>query len=262
MITIEKSKCVKCKQCIKVCPFTVLQEMDGYPEFNVNKVCIECLHCAAICPEDAIEYDFGSNSNPKCKSIPMPLTEDFANQLTYHIKTRRSIRHFKEEVVSKEVLTDILSTVKMVPSAKNQHPCKWVIVHGKDHTQRVMDMVLSWVSQTGIAPEIQSEYAIGNNIVTMDAPDLLIAYGSESAINSHTDCTIALTSAELLLQAKGIGTCWAGYLTRMSNANPEIIKYLGIPEGNKIYGILAMGYPDGEKYNKIPCRPDSEITWI
>ncbi|WP_027399999.1 nitroreductase family protein [Anaerovorax odorimutans] len=266
MITVDKSKCIKCKQCIRICPFTVIQEVNEYPKLNENKKCIECLHCISICPENALIYDCECNSKDcQCQSVPsneVVLSDDFSKQLAHHIKTRRSIRRYKNNVVEKETITNVLDTVKMCPSAKNQHPCKWIVINGKEKVSKIMDMVLRWVRENKISPEILTEYEAGNNCVTMNAPNILIAYGSESAINSYTDCTISLTSAELLFQSKGIGTCWAGYLTRISNADTEIKEYLGIPDGSKIYGIITMGYPDNENYIKIPYRADSDIKWI
>lgn len=270
MITVTKSNCIGCNQCIKVCPFTVLQEVNGYPEINQNKTCLKCLHCVAICPQDALTYDCGCNDSsiePSkcCQSVPsheLHLSADFDKQLAHHIKTRRSIRSYQETAVDKDLIIEVLKTIKMAPSAKNQHPCKWIVVHDKENTNKIMEMVLRWVAETGVSTEILSEYAVGNNCVTMDAPNLLIAYGRESAVNPSGDCTIALTSAELLLQAKGVGTCWAGYLNRISNASSEIKEYLGLPKGNNIYGILTMGYADNEEYSKIPYRADPDITWI
>ena len=87
-------------------------------------------------------------------------------------------------------------------------------------------MILEYVDETGVSPEIASEMETGNNVVMGTAKTLLLAYANDNAISPETDTAIAMTTAELYLQAKGIGTCWAGYLKRMANNIPGIREML------------------------------------
>ncbi|MFA7661816.1 MAG: hypothetical protein WCX59_03270, partial [Anaerovoracaceae bacterium] len=60
-----------------------------------------------------------------------------------------------------------------------------------------------------------------------------------------------------------IGTCWAGYLTRMVNAIPEIREMLKLTDEDKVYGALMVGYPRGEDYLHIPNRKrPPEFIWV
>lgn len=260
MIYVDQSNCIKCNQCIEICPAAVLESQGGYPHFNEKKNCFHCSHCVAICPENALS----------CHTTPqnrVPAEKDFRNeafneQLAMLVKARRSIRCYQKTPVPKSVVQEVLDVAKMTPSAKNQQPTNWVVVSGKEKTDHLMDLVLDWTKENNASPEIKAEYDAGNNVVTLDAPSLLISYGSKKTISPQIDCIIALTTAELLLQAKGIGTCHCGYLRRISNASAEITKYLGIPEGYEIFGILAMGYADNEEYLTLPERNTPEVNWV
>ena len=105
---------------------------------------------------------------------------------------------------------------------------------------------------------------VGNNIVIGNATTLLLAYARNNAISPETDTAIAMTTVELYLQAKGIGTCWAGYLRGMANRIPEIKELLPeLPENNSFYGAFMLGYPEDEKYLHVPQRfKRADIEWV
>lgn len=261
MINFDYEKCVKCLKCVSVCPFTVLKVTDGRPQLNEEKICIKCMHCAAACPEKAI--DFGSSDAILHQELPK-VREGFDEDLKNHIMTRRSYRHFSKEPVPREIVEETLELVSWAPSAKNQHPAKWIVIDSKEVMDKIMGHILDTVRETGVSPEILSEYETGNNVVMGTAPMLLLAYGRNNAISPETDVAIAMTTAELYLQSRGIGTCWAGYLKRFCNSLPEIQQLLPeIPENNSFYGAFMMGYPEKENYLHVPERiKRADIKWV
>lgn len=260
MITIDKGKCAGCLKCVKVCPFTALEEKNGKPELNQGKLCLECMHCAAVCNAQAITY--GSKAavlDREIKSAP----DNFLESLENHIMTRRSYRHFKETPVDRKVLERVLETAAWSASAKNQHDTKYIVIDDKEIIKKIMDEILEFAKATGAVPEITAEYARGNNPVMGNAPTLLLAYAPDDNVNPLGDTFIKLSAVEMLLQAQNIGTCWAGYLTRLSNGVPGVKKILDIPEGSSVYGAFMMGYPDNEEYHKIPKRlKRPEVKWL
>ena len=266
MITIDNAKCTGCLTCLSVCPFTVLEEADGKPQLAEGKGCLACMHCAAACPEKAISY--GEQEAILQSSLPQTAegfdAERFAAELKGHILGRRSYRHFSSEKVDRKLIEEALELASWAPSAKNQHPTKWIIIDDADIIKQIMEHILKYAEENGISPEIVSEYAIGNNVVMGTAPTMLLAYASEYAISPETDTAIAMTTAELYLQSKGVGTCWAGYFKRMCNAIPEVKELLPrIPRGHSFYGAFMMGYPENEEYIHIPNRvKKADISWV
>lgn len=262
MITVNKERCTGCMTCVKVCPFTVLGQQEGKPQMREGKACIKCMHCAAACPEKAISFGEG----PAILDRELPkVSEHFREDLERHIVTRRSYRNFKDTPVDRTEIQHALELAAWAPSAKNQHPAKWIVVDSKETIKAMMNCILEYVKETGTSPEIVSEYENeGNNVVMGTAPTLILCYGRNNAINSPQDVAIAMTTAELVLQSRGIGTCWAGYLTRLSNAIPGIQALLPkLPENNSFYGAFMAGYPEGERYLHIPERMKrADIQWV
>ena len=55
-IRIDCDKCLKCKECVKVCSYGVLEWLDDIPIVVDPKSCALCLECEKICPADAITH--------------------------------------------------------------------------------------------------------------------------------------------------------------------------------------------------------------
>ena len=260
MVTIDLDKCIGCEKCVLVCPFTILDMKDGKPIPNSNKRCLECMHCAAICPQNAIGY--GDKEGILPRDYPK-FPENLPKILEGYLMTRRSYRHFIPTAVPMDIMNHAIWVSDWAPSAKNQHPTKWIVINDDNKIRQMMDHILEYVKETGLSSEILEEYNHGNNVVVGTAKTLLLAYASTKAINPPVDSALALHTVELILQSKGIGTCWAGYLTRMCNQIPALQEMLKLPEGFQVYGALMVGYTDNEAYNNIPQRlKKSDAQWL
>ena len=259
MINIDLEKCIGCLKCVSVCPFKVIDIEEGKPKAK-DKLCVKCLHCAAACSENAISLDNIEGVLPE----EMPAFPDNFQQLMEgFLMTRRSYRHFKPEPVPKEIMSNALRVSAWAPSAKNQHPTKWIVVNDEKKISKIMEYILQYVRETGNSPEIEKLYESGLNVVLGNAKTILIAYAKIDSINPPVDTALALYNAELVLQSQGIGTCWAGYLTRLTNQIPALKDFLKIPEGFQLYGAMMAGYPENEEYIHIPNRQKQPIIdWL
>ena len=55
------------------------------------------------------------------------------------IKIRRSIREFEDRRVSPEIIESILSESCQAPSAANERPWRFIVIHDKDLIRRLSD---------------------------------------------------------------------------------------------------------------------------
>lgn len=251
MVKIDYGKCVGCLRCTKVCIFTIIEEREGKPFVLENKLgCAKCMHCGIVCPEGAISWD----GKPMMISEEKPIVSDtFSEDMGDFLLTRRSYRNFKQEPVDMELIRRALDVASWAPSAKNQHPTKYYVVSGEAMVETMMGAIMDYLKRTGESPEVLSEYSRGNNMVFGNASTLILAYARSNAINPAVDTALALDYADLMLQAQGLGTCWAGYLTRFVNKVPVLNRMFPVPENNNFYGALLVGYPT-EDYLYVPER--------
>ena len=112
---VDKSKCIKCGKCINTCSGMVIEfGQDGYPymkEFERFgwRGCWRCQHCLAVCPQGAISI---FEKKPE-DSLPMPpkAMGEYMEQL---VISRRSCRRFLDKNVAPNIVTRILSAMRMV----------------------------------------------------------------------------------------------------------------------------------------------------
>jgi nitroreductase len=75
------------------------------------------------------------------------------------------------------------------------------------------------------------------------------------------DTGIAAAHMVLLAEALGLGTCFIAFLVRTLQDSQELRALLKIPEGNRVYAALTVGYP-GVKYLRLTGRRPVKTRWI
>ena len=60
-ITVDEERCVKCDECVDVCPTDVFSEgteaTKGFPTVQNVADCIECFSCKDVCRSDAFIFE-------------------------------------------------------------------------------------------------------------------------------------------------------------------------------------------------------------
>lgn len=250
MPELNRDLCISCGLCARVCPAGVITYENGAPVLNPKRQCMECWHCAAICPQKAI-IQAGTDLYP-----PIP-----EGELERLVTMRRSARHFKDEPPAKEVITTALETAAWAPTGKNERTYGWSVVYGKDQVQKLLRIVLNWAKDKPRIKVLTRLVTVDRDPVTCGASCVIIGHNAHEAANPETDTVIAATTAELLLNKQGVGTCWGGYLRRAVDICPEAREFLGIPDDHGVYAVLLTGIPDNEPYRNIPHRLKPDIKW-
>ncbi len=250
MIKIDYEKCIGCLSCTDKCVCASFSIEEGRPVYNEEMGCIKCMHCAIACPENAITFD----GKPAVLNEELPvLSETLADDLESLVLTRRSYRNFREEMVPAEDIRHALQLTAWAPSSSNSHMIKFITVNGREHVEKIMEIIIEYIKETGVYSNLLPRLEKGMNPVVTNAPNLILAYAPNDTWHPDTDAAIALTTAELVLQARGIGTCWAGYLRTFLSKIPALQQYVGMPADCTCCGCLLAGYPT-EEYHYIPER--------
>ena len=73
------------------------------------------------------------------------------------------------------------------------------------------------------------------------------------------DAGLAAQTIETMAVSMGMGALYNGYLARITDANPEAKKWLGI-EGKTIKACMLLGYPD-RTYRRTAPRKSANVIW-
>ena len=162
------------------------------------------------------------------------------------IRTRRSIRAYRDEPVAREQLLRFLEAIRLAPSWKDKQ-CWNVIVLSDREQIRKLGELLRW--NPGKAVFDTAPCFI---VVTADP--------EKSGIRDDkpyymTDVGIALENGVLAAAEMGLGTCWVGAFTE-----GPIKDFLGIPESIRIVALTPLGIP-AEAPEPRPRKPLEELVF-
>jgi nitroreductase/NAD-dependent dihydropyrimidine dehydrogenase PreA subunit len=261
LIVVDQEKCNRDGICAAVCPPQIIElRGEGFPESvaGTDTLCISCGHCVAVCQTGALSH----------ARIPVvecvPIREELhasAEVIEQFLKKRRSIRTFEGKTVPRELLEHLIDTARWAHSAVNTQPVRWTIVYDGSRVKHLAGLLAEWVRKEGFAPHYVAAWDRGKDTMLRGAPHLVVATASAENPWAQVDSVIALTYLELAAQAHGLGTCWAGILTRAAAFNSAVTEYLKLEAGHKVCGAVMLGYPK-YRYHRIPKRNTAVLKWL
>lgn len=174
------------------------------------------------------------------------------------IKSRRSIRAYKDTSVEREKLQLLAECGVWAPSAMNKQEWEVRIVDSKEWIDGATAAYLKAVEGTNKAdyllkPGFKNIFRNAPAVIFVAAPDGLFAGENVGCLAQN----VMLAATEL-----GLGTCFLGSV-QMMFAEPAMqshLQSLGFSEGYKLRYALAVGYPDETPEAKP--RDMEKIKWV
>ncbi|SFQ42735.1 nitroreductase family protein [Flavobacterium akiainvivens] len=161
-----------------------------------------------------------------------------------NILTRRSIRKYTTQQVSKAQIDTIMKSAIYAPSALNKQPWEVRVVQNpeilKEINQRFLNFAEGKEFQGSAAHYKEPGFSIFHN-----APTLIVIARDKSSDISYLDSGIILQNILLSSHAIGLGTCPLGTLVPILNNpdNKDILELLNIPDGYEVAINISLGYP-------------------
>ena len=179
------------------------------------------------------------------------------NETLNTILTRRSVRKYKPEQISGDILKQIIDAGLHAPSAMGRQPWHIVVVRGFD---KIAEVDFEVKAATARMPDNPYKEFVGgaNYTINYHAPTFMIVSGNTalSPRNAPFDCALMLGNMFLAAHSLGVGSCWINQLNVL-NDEPGFRKYmtrLGIPTENRIFGCACFGYADGPIREAAPRK--------
>ena len=245
MVAIDREKCIGCGLCAADCCMANIITENSKASLK-RQSCIRCGHCVAICPQGAVsipEYDM-TDVEPLAYGGISP------EILLKSIKSRRSIRKYKQKPVSKEAIEQLIQAGRYTATAKNQQDNRFVFVADrleelKKLTRGVIDTftpedISTMDPQLKIYAKFNMRFKADpkDDYLFQNAPVLLVIAGRR-----EFDAGMAAQNIENMAVAMGLGALYNGYLKGLFNSSTEIKSWLGI-EDKEILCCILLGYPD------------------
>ncbi|MGQ3684759.1 MAG: nitroreductase family protein [Candidatus Loosdrechtia sp.] len=195
------------------------------------------------------------------------------------IRKRRSIRKFKPDPVSDELLVQLLESARLAPSGSNTQPWRFIVV--KDAETRLKLQSASYNQRhVGQAPVVivccadikafsefpeRIDELIAVGALPAKTREVFVPSLKRGEMNADIKWHLLITATgntdiaieHMVLQAVelGLGTCWVRWFD-----DNKIKEALGIPENIEAIAILPVGYP-AEDPPPRPRFPLDEIVY-
>jgi len=253
---------------------------DGFPKIKNPENCFLCGHCVGVCESNAI---FNSQFNyDEIKPMQHNISSD---DMMSFLKMRRSCRHYQNKKVDKVILQKLIETAKMAPTVFNCEERGFVVISKKETLNKFRDKLYGSTKRglklirlmtnkpmslmlTKEAKEyfrrarLDLEMTLSNEGVGMDtyfhgAPHLILftgiakdPFGKDHALNAmHYFMSMA--------QSMGLGCCINGHV---QDASKVVSKLIEVPDQQKIYCAITLGYPSVQYKNSV-SRKSAEVIW-
>ena len=182
------------------------------------------------------------------------------------IKMRRSVRSYKNQTVSEEVIRKIIECGCYAPSGMNRQPWRFIVVldPGVREVLRQRSMLYASTNLEKLKDKIPERYNIIkerfetlHDPIYYNAPVIIFIIG----LGEYAEISCALAAENLMLAAKSLslGTCWVAFGGLIDNDEASR-KMLGLKEDEHIVAPIVVGYEEGT--TPVPPRKKTNISWI
>ena len=238
-ITIDRNQCKKDGLCASVCPkgIFVQHEKLTLPELVDEESCIACGHCVAICPQSAIRHsEFPSTAIQTIQAEQMPTSE----QVMTLLKSRRSIRAFRDKPLAKETIESIIDGARFAPSGHNSQSTEYLVVQDRAVLNQVSATVIEYLkfeikrfanpffrtlalladrekAESGLHEipgfkQMIQKFESGADPILNGAPVLLAFHAPRNIGYADINAQLALQNASMVAHALGIGHFYTGWV--------------------------------------------------
>jgi len=142
------------------------------------------------------------------------------------IKTRLSIRRYKDTTIPDKDMKILLKALQLSPSANNYQNWEFIFVHNPDLKHTLIP-------------------ACSNQKFIVDCTYFIAAVADPGLKWHMVDITIALTNLTLQAVELGYGTCWIGAFDEN-----QVKQILDVPKEKKVVICMTLGKSEGKHISK------------
>lgn len=171
------------------------------------------------------------------------------NEILNNMKTRRSIRKYKDEMIPDEIIDQIIEAGTYAASGRNHQAS--IIIAVKDQTVRNQ---LSNLNAQVMGVDSDPFYG---------APVVLVVLAKKDWPTHVYDGSLVMGNLMLAAHSLNVGNCWIHRAKEVfeMDEGKEILKSLGIEDEYEGIGNCILGYVDGDMPEAAP-RKDNYVYKI
>jgi nitroreductase/NAD-dependent dihydropyrimidine dehydrogenase PreA subunit len=285
-VTINYEKCSNCGVCLEGCTRCFSKKDEKVQVYADINCCSICGRCVSLCPTGAIthtEMDMANFQHIEKEKFITP--DDFFEFL----RQRRSHRAFTDKKIPATDLKRLVDIVRYSPTGSNSQMVELLVIQGAEKRKILSDLTIDFMIKSGNESkkradklkatsktnpeeitqlEMMSFYGemlrqsreMGLDPIFYNAPAVMVFHAKETGFSKKDDCVIASTTMGLLSRTMSLEYTYIGLFEGASNGYPEVMKELNLPEGNRVYSVIILGYPK-MKFLRTVDRKSAKVKY-
>lgn len=149
-------------------------------------------------------------------------------ELSKVIKERRSVRHYNDKKLTREIIVDILEYAIMAPSAKNRQPWYFVVVQNQNKKEYIADL-LEYNGGT--------ETQLTSNVIRECAALVLVFADIEDMIMDVVSVGACIENMILRAKDLNVASLWIGFVLKIEE---ELKREFNLDK--HLVSCVALGY--------------------
>jgi nitroreductase/NAD-dependent dihydropyrimidine dehydrogenase PreA subunit len=274
-IAIDRNSCIQCGACADICYARDVFEMkENGPVVVHPEICRLCGHCVAVCPTDSIDHEkILLQDCPLIDPQQLPSIDVMITAL----RARRSYRRYQDRTVPREMIRDLISHSRWIPTGYNRQFLDWIVLDDEQSITKLLQSALREVRHSIEHGRDASKFLGGLSVEDIDrlieqavqkkkrfffnAPVVLAGYCEKDSVCAREEATYAAYNITLAAERMGLGTCHIGSIHLILEEFPHLQhEVLGIPEEKELQVLLTLGYPAWHFRRMVPRRLPN-IKW-
>lgn len=251
-VIINEEKCIGCGMCVKDCVSGIITLVEGKAVVGEHG-CIKCGHCEAVCPRNAVEVTGFEDTVEEMEQVRLD-----PDQLLDAIKTRRTVRQFTDQDVTRKMVEQILEAGRMAPTGGNGQRTSYVVLRKKKAAceKLAVETFQKLIKIGKLAIPFLKNMEIDEHFFFKKAPLVIVIFGTDKV-----SASLAAENMAFMAEAQGLGVLYSGFFTMCVNTSGKIRKIMGIPKKPKAVTTLVIGYP-AVKYHRTVHRNPLNVKWM
>lgn len=266
---INQSTCKNCGICSKVCPNNIIGQ-NGSIHFIKERehLCLQCGQCMAVCPTKSVHIKGLSDDD----FYELPRNKSNYENFVEILSSRRSVRSFKNRLVSEDLIDEIVNSVSYAPFGAAPEKMEISIINNRETIESALPLISDFLN--GIEKFIENPiasgflrlmtrkedfYTVKNHIypiakagnyklengdgITRGAPTIITIHASKDAEAHTNNSIIYATYIMLAAHAIGLGATMIECLIPAINRNKKLKRIFQIPDSNEAIMSVIVGYP-------------------
>lgn len=159
-----------------------------------TRTCIACGHCVAVCSTGALD----NRKSLLSEHVELDdLKVSSPVEMEKFLRSRRSIRNYKKELVEQDVIEKLLDLARYAPTGVNRQGISFIVYSDKEKLNQIVKAVIAWMESIVQAGGEEASYYKSvvrvyregeKDVILLGAPHFILSVANKTNLSAELNC--------------------------------------------------------------------------